>query len=228
MTTSRSFRSLAALSAVAAVALTLASCGGSDSRSSDSSAKASPTSVMVPSMQVKAGTALAQTKGSTDATLSIEPCKLVVTQDKNEKSASGIGSNVGGKYRYTVTTTDKATFEPEEFQLLVALKNNGKSAMNYSDSVQIEYLLNGKPASHRFDTEGVSMSDVPAGGTAFYRLRGPEISSLKEGDTLVVTFHNISVKPGKGADAKTDLAWELTVIPQKTVELKTSSTTEWR
>ncbi len=227
MSTFRSHRTTVALSALAAVVLSLASCGDSGSRSDAASAKASPTSVMVPTMQVKPNTALAQTKGETGASLSIEPCKLVVTQDKSEQAASGIGSNVGGKWRYSVTTTDKAKFDPEEFQLLIALKNNGKSAINYSESVQVEYLVNGKPANHHVDTEGVSMSNVPSGATAFYRVRGPEIKDLKEGDTVLVTLHNIAVK-AKGADAKTDLTWELTVIPQKTIELKTTTTTEWR
>jgi hypothetical protein len=163
--------------------------------------------------------------------MQVEPAKLKVSQKSDEQAASGIGSEVGGKYRYAVTTTDVAEFDPDEFQLLVSLKNLGKAPMAYDNGLQVEYLINGKPVSFSQSHEGVSIASVPAGGTAFIRLTGPRIETLKDGDQAVVTLHNLQVKSIPGhADKpeRADVTWQLAVKPERTVELKTVTKTEWR
>lgn len=206
----------------------LSSCGGSSGRSDAAPAAAGNSTVIVPTITPKAETPLAQQQHDTSATLSLEPAKLTVTQKRDERSASGIGSSVGGKYRYTVTTTDVAEFEPERLQLLVAFKNLGKEPMDYDDGIQVEYLLNGKAADFSKSTEGVSMGNVPAGGTAFLRLSGPKIDTLKVGDQGVITLHNVNVKGAGKSSHRANLTWQFTVAAEKTVELKTVETTEWR
>ncbi|MBA3709519.1 MAG: hypothetical protein H0W83_11955 [Planctomycetes bacterium] len=222
-----------ALATAIAGSLALAGCGGGDSRSSAAPAAAAsgnPT-VFVPTITPAAGTDFKRPVGDTLAILAVEPSKLTITQDKDSTRATGMGSTLGDKTKYVVTTKDVATFEPDKLNLMLSLKNNGATPISY-DGMKIEYLIAGKPVNFYQSSEGLSASEVPKDGTTFIRLAGPKIMDLKEGDTVHIAVHGLPTKVKNAGDKKTtestDLNFDGVIAAQQKVELKTVTTSEWK
>lgn len=123
-------------------------------------------------------TQLSQTVGDTAVTLQPQPAKVVVTSERSEQEASGLGSEVAGKTRYNVTIKikDKAAFDPAHVEILISLKNLGERPIDYRDGVQVEYLINDHPVQFDLEHPGIDISAVPSKATGFMKLSGPEVS----------------------------------------------------
>jgi hypothetical protein len=211
-------------SLVAAAWLTCCGCTGHAEVRLERSASAVSLEI-IPTLTTRPGTLRAQRKGDLLAMLLPEPCPVTVVELREARRAADPACSLADRRRYLVTTCERLEFDPDRFTFRIALTDVGGLPLRLPAVVGVEYRLNGIPVDVQHSWGPCQLDgEIAPDASTFVRFELPRVGDLRDGDEVLVALRGLNIGHGQTAD----FVWCLRIAAERTVELRSSTGSEWR